>query len=174
MSEYVERALRMKEQFYKNILKRSTKPVLLLMGNDDGILGDGTEWTSEGNVVFIDQRKAKSGKYNFVGYQFTTPFVGGTFERTESRQTSDLSALQELIDPNTILISHGPPRGILDQDRDGKHVGSKALASTVRKKPVWLHLFGHIHGAFGQQGNCIDGSYPFKRKFAAIDVESRI
>jgi hypothetical protein len=41
LSEIVERALRMKEAAYKNILRGSSKPVLLLMGNDDGILGEG-------------------------------------------------------------------------------------------------------------------------------------
>ena len=82
------------------------------MGNDDGILGDGTEWTSEANVVFINQRKAKSGKYSFVGYQFTSPFVGGTFERTESRQTSDLSALQKLIpSEHGPHLARDPPEG---------------------------------------------------------------
>jgi Icc-related predicted phosphoesterase len=173
LSEVVECALRLKEQAYKNILRRSKKPVLLLMGNDDGILGDGTAWKSDGNVIFINQTKAKYGKFNFVGYQFTTPFVGGSFERTESQQTIDLSALQESIDANTILITHGPPRGILDKARDGKHVGSKALASMLRTRPLWLHLFGHIHGNFGQQRHSINGSYPHERKFVAIDVESR-
>ncbi|MGO9307647.1 MAG: metallophosphoesterase family protein [Spirochaetia bacterium] len=169
----VEHALRAKEKYYKSILRRSRKPILLLMGNDDGILGEGLEWTSEGNVVFINQKKARFGEYSFVGYQYTPPFVGGPFERPESRQLADLNKLQELCDQKTILVTHGPPRGVLDIARDGKHVGSKALAAMLRKKPVWLHLFGHVHGSFGKHGHFINGSYPLSRKYVVIDIDSR-
>jgi Icc-related predicted phosphoesterase len=78
-----------------------------------------------------------------------------------------------MLDTDTILITHGPPRRILDKARDGKHVDSRALASMLTYRPVWLHLFGHIHGSFGNLSHFINRSYPLKRAFIHIDVESR-
>jgi len=50
-----------------------------------------------------------------------------------------------------ILISHGPPKGIMDvtrdlNTRDPIHVGSQSLTRHVtrRIKPA-IHAFGHIH-----------------------------
>jgi Icc-related predicted phosphoesterase len=54
-------------------------------------------------------------------------------------------------DGTNILISHGPPHGILDQE----HTSSTAqgchelLAAVTRIKPM-AHLFGHIHAAYGR------------------------
>jgi Icc-related predicted phosphoesterase len=49
-----------------------------------------------------------------------------------------------------ILITHGPPAGILDFTTDGRHAGSTTLLAELnqRVKPQ-LHLFGHIHEGYG-------------------------
>lgn len=46
-----------------------------------------------------------------------------------------------------ILISHGPPKNMLDKTMiDGEHAGSLALWSVPTPK---LHIFGHIHEGYG-------------------------
>ena len=58
----------------------------------------------------------------------------------------------ELIPEDTdILITHGPPMGILDQIWSGKPVGDAELAKRVKVIEPKLHLFGHIHEAAGQE-----------------------
>jgi len=49
-----------------------------------------------------------------------------------------------------VLITHGPPAGILDFTVDGKRAGSTSLLAEInqRIKPQ-LHLFGHIHEGHG-------------------------
>ncbi len=49
-----------------------------------------------------------------------------------------------------ILVTHGPPAGILDFTVDGRHAGSTSLLTEIiqRVKPR-LHLFGHIHEGYG-------------------------
>ena len=52
-----------------------------------------------------------------------------------------------------ILVTHGPPYGYLDTVRwDGhtKHVGCEELLDRVLKLKPKLHVFGHIHGAAGE------------------------
>lgn len=56
-----------------------------------------------------------------------------------------------------ILLSHHPPKGILDEVYPGKHVGlSEVRALSDSLKPR-LHLFGHIHESRGhlRQGSTV-------------------
>jgi hypothetical protein len=51
-----------------------------------------------------------------------------------------------------VLITHGPPHGILDYvDSDKEHVGCEDLLDVITKKLKFLkyHIFGHIHGGTG-------------------------
>lgn len=55
---------------------------------------------------------------------------------------------QAIPDDTDLLITHGPPMGILDETRTGP-AGCALLAKRVLEvKPV-LHVFGHIHGGRG-------------------------
>ena len=48
-----------------------------------------------------------------------------------------------------ILISHGPPLGILDRIKYG-NLGSYPLLEEIRLKKPKVNIFGHIHDAYGQ------------------------
>lgn len=168
----IEFALQDKQKYYKDVLKESCKPIFFVMGNDDGILGHGLEWSSENDIQSVNQRSIDYGKYNFVGYHYTNPFVGGTFEKSEKEQVEDFKELESLIDQNTILITHGPSWGILDSPDDGEHVGSRALRELIDRKAPRLHLFGHVHSNFGVKNHAVNASYPHSQKFVSIDVGS--
>jgi 3',5'-cyclic AMP phosphodiesterase CpdA len=49
-----------------------------------------------------------------------------------------------------VLLTHGPPAGILDEVVDGHGVGCADLLDAVRRVRPRLHVFGHIHQAAGQ------------------------
>lgn len=164
-------ALREMERFFKEILAQSGKPVVFVMGNDDGILCDGAAWKSEGRILDIHMRRTRYGNTSFAGYQYTTPFVGGTFEKSDEAQQSDFVTLGAMIDEGTVLVTHAPALGTLDTAGDGKHAGSDALRRLIEERRPRLHLFGHIHRAFGIDGSSVNGSYPPGRQFIAIDVD---
>ena len=48
-----------------------------------------------------------------------------------------------------LLVTHGPPRGILDTTFDGRRVGCEELELARARIRPRLHLFGHIHEAYG-------------------------
>jgi len=48
-----------------------------------------------------------------------------------------------------VLITHGPAHGILDQVRQGPHLGCETLARRIAVASPRLHVFGHIHDAYG-------------------------
>jgi Icc-related predicted phosphoesterase len=48
-----------------------------------------------------------------------------------------------------VLLTHGPPMGILDRTSRGERVGCEALREAVARVRPRLHVFGHIHEAYG-------------------------
>ena len=50
-----------------------------------------------------------------------------------------------------VLITHGPPANILDRTYTGQYVGCPHLLARVQKIRPRLHVFGHIHEAYGQE-----------------------
>jgi len=49
-----------------------------------------------------------------------------------------------------ILITHGPPFGVLDQSHlTSEHLGCEELAKAVAHIKPKFHVFGHIHGGHG-------------------------
>lgn len=50
-----------------------------------------------------------------------------------------------------IVITHGPPQGVLDRCFDGREVGCQDLLERLQVVRPRLHLFGHIHEAYGQR-----------------------
>ncbi|KKM07384.1 hypothetical protein LCGC14_1734470 [marine sediment metagenome] len=56
-------------------------------------------------------------------------------------------------DDTDILVTHGPPHGILDIPKPPAEVrkcGCKKLLSAVLRVKPKVHIFGHIHGGYGR------------------------
>ena len=47
------------------------------------------------------------------------------------------------------MLSHGPPKGILDETDRGEKVGCDHLLRAVMRCKPRLHCFGHIHEGWG-------------------------
>ena len=56
---------------------------------------------------------------------------------------------EKVPDQLDLLVTHGPPFGILDQHVEGHHLGCPDLLERVRQVNPALHLFGHVHEAYG-------------------------
>jgi predicted phosphohydrolase len=48
-----------------------------------------------------------------------------------------------------VLVTHGPPHGVLDRTFVGERVGCEELSRALERIRPRLHLFGHIHEAHG-------------------------
>ena len=136
LPEVLEHALQVKQRHLKNILLRANKPVVFIMGNGDGIIGNGVPWTDDRHVVSANGRRLVFGEYSVVGYQYTGPFVGGTFEKSNAQQQVDFRVMENLIDTNTIFLTHGPAWGKLDRLPDKTHVGSKPMREMLERRPI--------------------------------------
>lgn len=63
----------------------------------------------------------------------------------------EIKSKWDLIPEDTdILITHGPPAGVLDNVPDGRNVGCQDLRDAVERVQPKLHVFGHIHHSYGR------------------------
>ena len=76
------------------------------------------------------------------------PLYGGAFGLSSQ---ADRTRLYTRIPDNVdILVTHGPPIGILDQPPGTlRHEGCPQLLEAVTWLEPKLHVFGHVHGAHG-------------------------
>jgi len=85
-------------------------------------------------------------------------------------------------DDTDILVTHGPPWGILDTiDAEGEHLGCEDLLSRVHAIRPKVHAFGHIHGGHGSlesrgtlfvNASICDEEYRPTQRPWVIDVDS--
>lgn len=78
----------------------------------------------------------------------TTPLLGEAFGVASDE---DRAKLYSRIPSDTdILVTHGPPYGILDKAVGSEHhAGCKQLLVAVRRIKPMIHVFGHVHGGYG-------------------------
>lgn len=48
-----------------------------------------------------------------------------------------------------LVMTHGPPRGVLDNTISGQRTGCEQLFGRVARSRPQMHCFGHIHGSWG-------------------------
>jgi len=105
------------------------------------------------NVYVLQDESVAIEGITFYGSPWTPPFMLWHFMAEESRLAMLYRNMPAAVD---VLVTHGPPHGILDPGWKMPHAGSPALAQAVAGRQVAHHVFGHLHGAGGrmlQQGN---------------------
>jgi predicted phosphodiesterase len=100
----------------------------------------------EGIVYLEDSGIVLAGR-RFYGSPWQPRFFDWAFNLERG---AALAAKWDAIPAGTeVLITHGPPGGILDLVR-GRHVGDADLLRRVNEIAPRVHAFGHIHEGYGQ------------------------
>jgi hypothetical protein len=67
------------------------------------------------------------------------------------------------------MMTHGPPKGFLDESSHG-HLGCKSLLRALRRCKPRMHCFGHIHEGYGakvvtwnENNNEVEGETVFRK-----------
>lgn len=107
------------------------------------------------DVIFLNDSGATVEGINIWGSPITPRFMDMAFNR---KRGEVIQKHWDLIPKNTdILITHGPPLGILDRTARNEEVGCVDLRNTIASRKIKVHLFGHIHEAYGKvtkNGTC--------------------
>ena len=114
---------------------------------------------AEGNTPFVrDALKEFNSHYlfesgitidgiKFWGSPIQPEFHDWAFNRT--KQFRSTYWREKLPDDVDVLLTHSPPKNILDVNHMGWNVGCKHLAMGVQLVRPLLHCFGHIHESRG-------------------------
>lgn len=101
-----------------------------------------------GNIVFLQDRQVEIEGLKIYGSPWQPEFCDWAFNLPRGFPLrKKWEAIPDGID---ILVTHGPPLGILDFSRFGnEHVGCGDLRQELHRIKPKLHCFGHIHGDYG-------------------------
>lgn len=132
-----------------NWLKTITKPAILVPGNAESyeeLVSACSEWPSA--IVLHGDEVELTGVYFFGlgGGIPVTPFGSWSYDFTEEEAENLLGPCTE----NAVLITHSPPKGILDVSSRGQHLGSEAVRNLIEQKSPRLVVCGHIHESGGK------------------------
>ena len=132
-----------------NELARIKKPAVLVPGNSesDEELKEACRLWQSAHV--LHGRQATIHDFTFFGLGGgipITPFGSWSYDFSEDEAFELLGDCP----PGCILVSHSPPKGVLDLSSGGRSLGSRAVRETINKKKPGLVVCGHIHGSAGQ------------------------
>lgn len=119
-------------------------------------IGGNHDWGLQTMASLIKQNIPKSINYledsgitieglNIYGTPAQPIFCDWAFNKTPKQLENHFAFIPENID---ILITHCPPKNVMDNCRDG-NVGCEILAKHVERISPKIHCFGHIHGGYG-------------------------
>lgn len=140
---------------------------ILVPGNHDwGFQRDPDFYRKEcedrGIILLINQSVEIEG-IKFYGSPATPWFYSWAFNYRRFKDQADqfgdiwIKDIWDMIPTDTnVLITHGPPKGILDELPNGELVGCDELLSAVKRIKPSLHIFGHIHCGYGEKH--VDGT----------------
>lgn len=103
----------------------------------------------ENNITYLENNFTEIDGLKIYGSPWTPRFGHWAFMyQHKSEMTANIN---EHIPLDTdILITHGPPKQILDlTEYDKTHAGCQVLKNRIRKVKPSVHAFGHIHEARG-------------------------
>ena len=128
------------------------KHVLLIAGNHDWVFEryKGAHRVLK-NIVYLEDTGTEIDGVKFWGSPHQPWFYDWAFNW--KRDGHELEHYWSLIPEDTdVLITHGPPHGILDLPfGKGEPAGCKLLLKRVEVVRPRVHIFGHIHGSYGQK-----------------------
>lgn len=133
-------------------VKARFKHILFVPGNHDLLFETDPNFARQivsNATILIDQPITIENRL-FYGSPWTPEFRHWAFGGNKNKLEEMFSHIPEETD---ILITHGPPGGILDSSsfHGGLPLGSYELLSAIERIKPKLHVFGHIHGGYGTQ-----------------------
>lgn len=104
-------------------------------------------FTVQRNMIYLLDDAIELEGVNFYGSPWQPEFCNWAFNLPRGDALKRKWA--KIPDNTDVLITHGPPAGILDMVAAGEHVGCEDLLHRVREIAPKIHVFGHIHEAYG-------------------------
>lgn len=121
---------------------------ILIAGNHDAYATKkyNRDKLKEKGIVYLEHEYYTLKGLKIFGSPYTPTFGDWYFMKDRSKLDSYWKELDNDID---ILVTHGPPKSVLDltesRDYQLEQVGDRALYERVTEKRPKFHIFGHLH-----------------------------
>ena len=126
------------------------KHIVVVAGNHDKHIEANPDFFDDyPEITYLQDSSCIIDGLKFYGSPWQPIFFDWSFNLPRGSQ---LAEKWDLIENDTdVLITHGPPRGILDYVpyRGGENVGCHDLLVKVLEIKPKVHVFGHIHYSYG-------------------------
>jgi Icc-related predicted phosphoesterase len=100
------------------------------------------------NAIYLEDSGCEIDGVTFYGSPWQPYFGGWAFNLPRGDELARVWAKIPVgVD---VLITHGPPAGVLDRNRTGELCGCRDLFERVFEVRPRLHVFGHIHESSGR------------------------
>ena len=101
------------------------------------------------NATYLENSGTVINGVKFWGSPAQPEFCDWAFNY---RRGEEIDKIWRMIPDDTdVLITHGPPAGIRDWTTPGREsLGCRNLRDAVKRIKPKLHVFGHIHGGYGE------------------------
>ncbi len=126
-------------------------PVVLVPGNHDRLDELRSLCDAYKNFHILHGETANLFGKEFVGLGLEIPSRNDE-AWNQTMPEADAARFLERCPENAVLVTHTPPMGCADMQRDGTHEGSQAIAEALITRRPALHLCGHIHNSWGASG----------------------
>ncbi len=170
------------QSFCEYIQKQDFHHKIIIAGNHDFCFEDNRKSEAEVllkeyGIIYLNDSGIEIDGMKFWGSPIQPEFFDWAFNR---KRGSDIRKHWDLIPSETdVLITHGPPFGILDKCMNGQRVGCEDLLKKVNELKPKVHAFGHIHEGYGVKvfdrvtfvNACIlDVNYKVKNKPVSLEL----
>lgn len=135
-------------QWFKNL---PIKHKILIAGNHDAWATKkyNIDLVKDSGIIYLENEYYEINNKVFYGSPITPIFYNWYFMVNRAK----IHKYWEHLENIDVLITHGPPKGILDLSHDKNHnleyCGDNALLKTVERIKPAYHIFGHIHDSKG-------------------------
>ncbi|MGB0844205.1 MAG: metallophosphoesterase family protein [Alphaproteobacteria bacterium] len=134
-----------------NILKNISVPVVLVHGNHETAEEISFYCAQWPNLHYLHGSSVEINDQVFFGLGGEIPAQPNNListSETEERAAELLANCPK----GAVLVTHSPPFGVGDLQKNGKHEGSTSILEAATKLNPKLLLCGHIHYAWGTSG----------------------
>lgn len=99
------------------------------------------------NTIYLHNSTVEIEGINIWGSPYTPTFFNWAFNLDRGKDIAE--AWRNIPIDTDILVTHGPPFGVLDRTISGLNVGCEELIKKIEEVKPKYHLFGHIHEDYG-------------------------
>lgn len=120
------------------------------------------------NATYLQDQSFEVEGFKIYGSPWQPKFGGWAFNLPRGETLAKVWAqIPEDVD---LLVTHGPPHGILDRSVHGHLCGCESLATRLTQIQPQRHVFGHIHEAYGE---ILRGS-TYHVNASVVDIQYRL